>query len=64
MKNVSRTWRRCLLCACMGSGLFLTGCDATLKRNAEDGIINASSALLGSTLQALITVASEAAAAR
>lgn len=43
----------------LGTSLFLGGCDPTLQNTVENGIINASTSLLGAFLQALTRVASQ-----
>lgn len=44
----------------LGSALILNGCDPTLRTTTENGIISASTAALGSFLQALVAVAGDA----
>ncbi len=56
-----QAWRLAALLS--GTTLFLEGCDPTLRATVEDGIINTSSAFVGSFLRAFIEAASEAAAA-
>jgi hypothetical protein len=54
---VRQSWRWALL----GVTLFaLTGCDPTVRSTVEDGVINVSSGLFGSFLQAAIQLAIEA----
>lgn len=42
-----------------GSAYILSGCDAGVRTTVEDGIINLSTALLGSFLQAIVELAQE-----
>jgi hypothetical protein len=52
-------WRRLALVT-LGATFLLSGCDPQLRSTVEDGIITVSTSLLGSLLQAIIQLASEA----
>ncbi len=60
---IRRRWSPAHWLAWLTAGplLFLDSCDPTLRTTVEDGIIDTSSALLGSTIRAFINVALEAA---
>lgn len=55
---LKRTWWQ-LVFLVSGSGLFLSGCDPTLRTTVEDGIINTSASLLGTLIRAAIELAAE-----
>jgi len=61
MRARSRLNQRLLRLSAMllGTSLFLNSCDPTLQNTVENGIINASTSLLGAFLQALTQVASQ-----
>ena len=62
----SDRWRHRMLVAALMAGSLLPqlgGCNPTLRTTVEDGVINLSTALLGSFLQAVIQLAQEQAAA-
>ncbi|MFQ5806689.1 MAG: hypothetical protein ACE5I3_09585 [Phycisphaerae bacterium] len=52
-------WRRLALLAA-GATFFLSGCDPQIRATVENGIITASTSLLGALLQAFIQLGQEA----